>query len=330
MKLASIEKIIAVSAHPNADKLEFVQVLGYYCIVSKGVYKAEDWVIFIQPDTVLPEVEWSEMYRKFSRKRVKAMRIRGEWSMGIVEQIHLLPPDILLEEGLEVSELLGVTKYEPPLPKNSQGENLAKGGLPFQIPKTDEERYQNLKKLPYGELVDVTLKVDGQSFTAYCKKTEEGWQFGVCGRTLEYDLTQENLYTAQVARYDLENKLKAYCEQHQVSLAIRGESYGHGIQTNTHNPHSKTTNGLALFSVWNLDQLAYERRENPHYFIYLAQALDLPTVPILEMGVELTPELIKKYDEELSECNGLPFEGVVINTAKTSFKVINKHYDTLK
>jgi RNA ligase (TIGR02306 family) len=98
MKLASIEKVTRVFPHPNADKLEFVHVLGYDCLVPKDLHKVDDFVILIQPDTVLPQVSWTEIYRKASAKRVKAIRLRGEWSFGIVEKLSLLP------NGTEVAE----------------------------------------------------------------------------------------------------------------------------------------------------------------------------------------------------------------------------------
>ena len=58
--------------------------------------------------------------------------------------------------------------------------------------------------------------------------------------------------------------------------------------------------------------------------------MGLPTVPLLERDVPLTRELIAKYTEGLTEVNGQPFEGVVINWASGSCKAINKHYDAKK
>jgi RNA ligase (TIGR02306 family) len=112
MKLASIEKVTKVFPHPNADKLEFVHVLGYDCLVSKGNYKTDDLIVLIQPDTVLPQAEWTDIYRKVSTKRVKAIRLRGEWSFGIVEKLSLLPTGMSIAEGLEVAEFLGITKRQ--------------------------------------------------------------------------------------------------------------------------------------------------------------------------------------------------------------------------
>jgi RNA ligase (TIGR02306 family) len=323
MKIASIEKVVGITRHPNADKLEFATVLGYQCIVPKGLYAVDDLVILIQPDTVLPETEWSAIYRKFSKKRVKAIRLRGEWSFGIVEQLSLLPPHTEMLEGTEVAELLDIIKYEPPLPSSLD----AKGGLPYNLSKTDEERYQNLSIEDFlGKTVDITLKVDGQSFTAYYKDGE----FGVCGRTMEYKLEAHNNYTDHVTRYDLESKLRAFCTQHQVNIALRGESYGKGIQASKVNYHAQLDKGLFFFSVWLMDEFRYAQKGDKFYYLDVCAEMGLPTVPLLHRDSILTADLIKKYDEELEEIEGHLFEGVVIVGEDFSFKVINKNYDSLR
>lgn len=89
MKLTSIETIKTVEQHPNADALDIVTVLGYRCIVARGAFSQGDKVVLIQPDTVLPDEPWAEMFRKRSN-RVKACRLRGEWSYSIVLPLSIL------------------------------------------------------------------------------------------------------------------------------------------------------------------------------------------------------------------------------------------------
>ena len=84
MKLASIEVIKEVKTHPNADKLDVVKVLGYEAIVPRDKYKVGDLIVFIQPDTVLPDLPWAQFYKAKSN-RVKAIRLRQVWSFGVVE-----------------------------------------------------------------------------------------------------------------------------------------------------------------------------------------------------------------------------------------------------
>ena len=135
MKLASIETITEILPHGNADSLLICRVLGYQCIIRKvDHFKVGDKVCFIQPDTTLPDAEWATVFKAKSN-RVKAIRLRGEWSEGIVlkPSVVNLPPDSY-EDGQEISEIIGVRKYEAPAPQDLN----AKGPLHFGIPKTDE------------------------------------------------------------------------------------------------------------------------------------------------------------------------------------------------
>lgn len=333
MKNASVEKIKSVVAHPNADRLDLVEILGYQCVTERGLHYAHDLIIYIQPDSVFPEnTKWAEGYRKYSPGRIKAVKLRGEWSEGVIlpmkdflDAINKIYTIEDFPEGTDVSTLLGITHYEPPLPQDLS----AKGLIPFGIPKTDEERWENMVgTLPFGETVDVTLKIDGQSWTAYYNLESE--TFGVCGRTLEFKSDAHNKYTAHVQKYGIREKLTAYCKEHGVSLALRGESYGQGIQAFDANPHSKENSGLALFSVYNIKERKYARKGNAFYFPIVANALSIPHVPILEENVVLTQTLIDKYSTGLKKIDGKAFEGVVINHGTNSFKVINKNYDTNK
>jgi len=335
MKLASIELISEIKPHPNADKLELAKVLGYTCIIEKGRYRAGAAVVLIQPDTVLPDKPWAEMFKKRGN-RVKAMKLRGIWSFGIVMSPYdvcdisdlksmLMPVNI----GKDIADRIGVTKYEAPQPQQLD----AKGPLPFGLGKTDEERYQNILDLPFGELVDVTLKIDGQSATYYCRKDRQTgeWTTGICSRSLEMKPECDNNYTRINKKYNILEKLLRYCMANNVSLALRGEIYGNGIQGHAANPHSKLPLDFAAFSVFNFDTNEYENVGSEHYYAVLSGSdyLGVPCVPTISRQV-LTPELIKHYAEDISEINGKPFEGVVIKHKNGSFKVISLAYDERK
>jgi tRNA-binding EMAP/Myf-like protein len=143
-KIASIEKLISVEPHPNADRLDLVKVLGYQCVTERGLHSPGDLIIYIQPDSVLPEdAEWAEGYRKYSPTRIKAVKLRGEFSEGVIfpmkDFLEVMNKIYTIEdflEGTDVSALLGITHYEPPMPQDLS----AKGLLPLGIPKTDETR----------------------------------------------------------------------------------------------------------------------------------------------------------------------------------------------
>lgn len=326
MKDATIEIISEVKSHPNADRLDLVKILGFQCVTEKGLYKEGDKVVYIRPDSVLPLEGWTEGYRKYSPNRIKATKLRGEWSEGIVVPMEILPHDLSeFGVGSDVGEKIGVLHWDPPVPQDLQ----AKGFLPFGIPKTDEERFENIEsELPFGEVVDVTLKVDGQSCSFYYNLESD--EFGVLGRNLELKLECSNPYTDHVDRYNIKNKLENFCKKIGKSLVIRGESYGAGIQVSGNNPHSQMKNGWVMFSVWDIVERRYYRKGEDLYFPNVAKELDLPMVDIVENDVQLTPDLIQKYSKGIDKIGDKPFEGVVVNHSSGTFKIINKTYDSKK
>lgn len=333
-KIATIEQIREITPHPNADKLVLAKVLGYTAIIPKDMYAAGDVIIFVQPDSVLPEDrEWAVEYRKYAPKRIKAIKLRGIFSEGLILPFSVVVPnlkedsdfDLMSNIGVDVSELLGIKHYEPPLPQDLS----AKGLLPYGISKTDEERWENFEdNLPYGEVVDLTLKVDGQSCSFFYHLGEK--QFGVLGRNFEYKLSGDNNYTKNAVNYGIEEKLRAYCEANNVSLCIRGESHGSGIQKGALNSHAKLPLSWIMFSVYLIDERRYARKGERFYFTNVAAELDLPSVPLVEADVILSKEIVANYSTGVEAIGGVPFEGVVVNHANGSFKIINKFYDANK
>ena len=91
--LATIEQIVEIFPHSNAERLEIAKVRGYNIIVPKDKYKVGSVVVLIHPDVVLPEKPWAETFKKYAPKRVRAIKIRGEYSWGII-----LPISDLFEE----------------------------------------------------------------------------------------------------------------------------------------------------------------------------------------------------------------------------------------
>lgn len=323
MKIATVERITAVRHHPNADRLDLVSVLGYQCVTERDSFHPEQLIIFIQPDSVLPiDQAWAQPYLKYTRPRVRAIKIRDQWSEGLI--VPLTDADQHLREGDDVAVRLNIQHFEPAI---LQDPSSTLGPLPFNIPKTDEERAENLRDhLPWNELVDVTKKIDGTSCSVYYSYEKK--RFGVCGRNVEYDLTKSNNFTHIVDKYDLKTILPQFCEQHQQSVVLRGELYGGGVQKKTHNPHYAQPLQWAIFSVYLFDhaQGRYARRttDDRFYSIFLAEHLHLPHVPVLSSQVLFTKELMEKYASQVDLAFG---EGVVIQHAHGSFKIINKVYD---
>lgn len=69
----------------------------------------------------------------------------GQISQGVCFPLSILPDSIEVAEGLDVTTVLGIEKYEPPVPAQLSG--IMKRGFPSFIPKTDETRVQILADL---------------------------------------------------------------------------------------------------------------------------------------------------------------------------------------
>lgn len=332
MILASVEKIENKRPHPNADRLDLVDVKGYQCVTQKGLYENGDSVIYIRTDTVLPDSPWADDYRKYSPGRVRAVKLRDEWSEGIIVPFSLLKEHginfhMAVYFGMDVSEIIGVTKFVPPIPQDLIAKSVI---LPYQMSSTDEVRWEEIgENLPFGELVDITLKVDGTS-TTYGYDLEDNYHF-ITNRSNELHIDMVNNYTVPYHNLSVGDKLKLYAEKHNISIALRGETYGNKIQGMDKNPHSKISGvHIAFFSTFLPRERRYALKGDKHYFINVCRELDLPTVDLIEENVPLTKELIERYSSELKELNGNSFEGVVVQHSKGSFKIINKNYDSKK
>lgn len=149
-KLATIERIKEFKKHPNADRLNLITIKGWQCVTAEQ-YEVGDLVIYIQVDTTVPKVDWADFLfarekEGAERARIKSIKLRGETSQGLClplcvlpEQFHIDTQDEPNLEGYDVTELLGIEKYEKPVPVSLSGE--VEGDFPTHlVPKTDEER----------------------------------------------------------------------------------------------------------------------------------------------------------------------------------------------
>lgn len=335
-KLASIRKIEKIDPISGADKIELVTVDGWKVVVAKDVgHKIGDFVVYCEIDSFLPIKPEYEFLRKSSYKkmgdqegfRLRSVKLRGQISQGLILPIKdVIPfPDVLdyMEVGKDVTELLGVVKYEPPIPAELAGK--VKGGFPSFIPKTDEERIQNLSseyeewKTQSDHEFYVTEKLDGSSATFYMKDGV----FGVCSRNLELLETEDNTFWRVARILDLESKMKNV----GMNFSIQGELIGEGIQGNPYKIKGQT---VRFFNIYDIDLREY-------YSIHILNRIvkdvmgGLETVPVLETNFKL-PETIDellKYADAKSALNpNFDREGIVIRNGNKSisFKVISNQF----
>lgn len=253
-KLASIQKIKNIRPIKDADNIEVVTVNGWDIVSKKGEFTVGDLCIYFEIDSFLPIRNEYEFLRKSSYKkmldvegfRLKTMRLRGQLSQGLVMPLSILGDfGWTAYEGLDITEKLGVLKYEPPIPAELDGE--VKGGFPSFIPKTDEERIQNLTD-KFEEWKEQGIefyeaeKLDGTSATFYFNNGE----FGICGRNWEYLETEGNTFFRVARELKLEESFRKYGK----NLAFQAELIGEGIQGN---PYKIKGHTIRVFSVFDID-----------------------------------------------------------------------------
>jgi RNA ligase (TIGR02306 family) len=158
-----IIRIAQVLSHNNADALEIIPVGGWQAVVQKGTFKVGDLAVYIEPDYVVPtgRPEFAFLDRKSTGKphRLKAVRLRGELSMGLLIPV----PDFLApyQEGEDVMERLDIVRYEPPVRfMRTPGDIVHGPHIPAQ--KFDLENIQNYGDyIVPGEYVCMTEKLHG-------------------------------------------------------------------------------------------------------------------------------------------------------------------------
>lgn len=346
-KLASIRVIAEIKPIEGSDNIELAVVDGWQCVVKKGEFKPRDLCIYFEIDSFLPIREEFEFLRKSSHKkmgdqegfRLKTIKLRGQISQGLVVPLYSLPeikrgkiliPDGFIEIrdaiGEDLTELLGVLKYVPPIPACLSG--IMKGNFPSFIRKTDQERVQNI----WNEIKDckkqfeVTVKLDGTSGTYYLKDGV----FGVCSRNMEL-VEDDNNTLWRIAK---ENEIERILRARGKNLALQGEVIGEGIQDN----HEKIEGQqFYLFDIWDIDKQKYFLPRQRHEFCNdtFLVIRKMYKVPILEGffndGIKL--DKFKTIDDILAFANGESLnastrEGVVFKSMSSdlTFKVISNEY----
>jgi RNA ligase (TIGR02306 family) len=329
-KLATIRVISDIRPIEGADMIELATVGGWNIVVAKNVgHKVGDHVVYCEIDSFLPIKEEFEFLRKSSYKkmgdqegfRLKTIKLRGQVSQGLI-----LPMSVFGDfswtayEGLDVTNRLGIVKYEPPIPAELSGK--VKGGFPSFLRKTDEERIQNLVKeyeeykLTSQHQFYMTEKLDGSSATFYMNDGV----FGVCSRNLELLETEGNTFWKVARELDLENKFK-----NKGNICLQGELIGEGIQGNPYKIKGQTVH---FFNGFDIDT---QTRMNINDFLILLDELELLSVPILDV-VFLLPDTVEgmlKLAEDKSRLNKLTErEGVVVRSLDNtiSFKAISNKF----
>lgn len=287
--LATIQKISNIQPIPNADSIEVATILGWKVVVKKGEFNIGDLVVYCEIDSLLPEKPEFEFLRK-DKFRIRTVQLRGQVSQGICFPLSILSNMFDVNElkpGLNVTDVLGIVKYEPPIPTELAGEVV--GAIPSFIQITDEDRIQILPEIPQkysGEKFIASEKLDGSSTTYYYNNGH----FGVCGRNWEFLESKTNSMWRFARKHDLENKLKYL----NLNIALQGEIIGEGIQKNKYKIEGHT---VRIFRIFDIDKYKYFTYEES---VDIVNQLGIEMVPIIDWNYKLPDNV----DEILEYANG--------------------------
>ncbi|MFD3702297.1 RNA ligase (ATP) [Nocardia sp. NPDC058658] len=324
------ERLVVVP-HPNADRLELAQVGLYRAVVAKGRYTTGDFAVYIPEQSVLPDALIDELgltgkLAGSLHNRVKAVRLRGEISQGIVctpSALDGVDLAVAANERTDFAESLGIVKWVPPVPVSMSGQVES---APDLLPWVDVE---NIKRFPdifsAGEPVVATEKIHGTA----CLLTyvREGDRIlvsskGVGGRSLSLTAADGNLYWRAIRAHGLDGaarKLAVALDADRVGFF--GEVYGAGVQDLHYGASAAhdTSLGFGLFDV-AVDAGGQPVRWLGHHEITSLLddlGLTLPRVPVLYEGA-YDAELLMELAEGTETVSGAGTnirEGLVVRPA---------------
>jgi len=233
---------IALFTHPNADALSLGKIGSYQVVVQKGLYNDGDEVIFAPEKSMLSgqiKAEFEKYLVGPNHDRVKGVRLRGEISSGIIIPKHLVPNFDAIAIDEDVSEILGITKYEPPIPAQLAGK-VKSFDMPFIGHHDCEHAGVYVNELIDGERVVITSKIHGSQFIL-AHNLDTGDTIvsskGQLKKGLVLEQSDDNLYWQSAKNDDLVNKIKSNWKSGVIQLfgevipVQSGYSYGQSKPT---------------------------------------------------------------------------------------------------
>ena len=332
-KMASIRAIDNIKPIEGADAIECAMIGGWSVVVKKGEFEVGQLAVYCEIDSWIPTelapfLSKGKEPREFEGikgERLRTVKLRGQLSQGLLLPLEPTCANIASElfEGLDVSFPLNIIKWERPM--NAQLAGMARGNFPSLIPKTDQERVQNLTKEINNAIesrlrFEVTEKLEGSSMTVYMIHGE----FGVCSRNLDLKETEGNSFWSTARRDDIEAKMRAVDEH--WDFAIQGELIGPGIQGNI---YKLSKPEFRVFDVYNIQTGGYLDPEARRALIDRMGLLHVPVLTTFMMAIPVA-DLLTLADGKsvMGDITGPWREGLVFKEANggMSFKAISNKY----
>lgn len=365
--LVTIRTISDIKDIPNADMIKVATIDGWKVVVKTNEFEVGDQCVYFEIDSFLPADNpcFSFLAAKGTKKgddgvdrvRLRTVKLRGQISQGLALPIDMVFPDGLPKTPF-LDEVLNVIKYESEDFTKTVSADVA-GTFPVVIPKTDEERCQNIfnsYKEQYKDTVFAkSLKLDGSSITMAFFTNEEHYvekvvdsegnypfnfedgQFVVCSRNLVLKYEPSNHFWKGVENTQVIQRLREYSNTVNnnnssmvgKSIAIQGELMGPGIQKNRENFNEHK---IFAFRVWFIDEQRFATDEEFHD---ICRYVGLDIVP--QLGYSKPFEEFETVDEmlgasEIPSINNKIAEGIVyksvnlIDGQMVHFKAINNKF----
>lgn len=334
-KMASMQIIAEIKPIEGADLIVAYRINGWWVVDKKDAYLVGDLVVYAEPDSWIPHslcpfLSKGKEPREFNGvkgEKLRTVRLRGQYSQGLILPFSIIPDAIKQHPsfwddvvGFDVSEILGIQRWEPPIPACLAGK--VKGNFPSFIPKTDQTRIENLGnelKIWQQEELQWTIeeKIEGTSFTSYVYNDRSG----VCSRNLELYETDENLYWQIEKKYDVLNKIKST----GMNIAVQGEILGEGVQGNIYKISSHV---LYVFDIYLIDERRYMLPRERHHFVQSTGLNNVPVIGLITIDDRVDQATLIGMAEGKSVLYNTEREGIVVkcNSNNTSFKAISRKY----
>ena len=348
-KLASVRRINDIQPIPNADAIQVATIDGWKVVVKKDAFKVGDLAIYFEIDSWIPteiapfltkEGKQPSVFNEVKGERLRTVKLRGQLSQGLLVPLNVGMNAFVgskFDEGQELmeffapgqdlTELLVIQKWDMPIPAQLAGQ--ARGNFPSRVPKTDQERVQNI----YSDVVaaneiglqfEITEKLEGSSCTFFLDTEGE---FHVCSRNLDLQRDESNSFWRAAVKYDVEAKMR---EHNQIGVAIQGELIGPGIQDNIYKLNDIEFHVFDVYDVRKGDYLVPAERQE------LTQKLGLLHVPVLSqaaslydtLGITDIPGILSFAEGKSKLLSSQEREGIVFKEVNggMTFKAISNKY----
>ena len=346
--------IDSIEKHPNADRLDLAVVKDWRCVTAKGRFCVGDKAVYFPIDSILPEDLEAKLFPpdskiRLEKHRIRTIKIRGAISQGLLCSLEELNPKwYAWPVGTDMTEKLGVTKYEPPVHMTPQ--SRANRVSPNQVNPhfgkyTDIENFKNYPELfAADDEVVILEKAHGTNFRAgYVPFHASTWWKKIkamLGLTPKYEFVygshnvqlqdkfhyngyhseNGNVYAEAVDKYRLREVIPK-------GHVVYGEIYGDGIQKGYAYGCAHGERRLVIFDVkidgTYVDHGSVERWTCDR---------QLPHAPIEYIGRFIDREFVKQFvDGPSSLCSDQKIrEGIVIKPTKEQMTYMGRKILKLK